>query len=185
GHFVRRLGRSFVASGFERSPYALERARGLNPGATFYGQLADLPSASFAGLCCLHVLEHIDDAGLDEVLATWRRMLAPGGRVLCVVPDVGGRGRAIKAERWFAYRDATHINLKSRLQYRALFASRGFAVVAEGTDGLWDFPYRPGFPRWLDLAWHATPTVLQFLSGRLLLSAGSGESAVFILERMR
>jgi hypothetical protein len=81
------------------------------------------------------------------------------------------------------FADPTHINLKPHVQWREFLTERGFVVEREGTDGLWDVPYGR-LPKLLDAARHAVPAFAQFLSGRLVLPAGTGESSVFVLRRV-
>ncbi|MGQ9866334.1 MAG: class I SAM-dependent methyltransferase [Pseudanabaenaceae cyanobacterium] len=55
------------------------------------GDLSFLPSESVAELYASHVLEHFHDAmgaELFHVLAEWKRVLQPGGRLYVAVPDL-------------------------------------------------------------------------------------------------
>jgi SAM-dependent methyltransferase len=182
GFMLRRLARRNAADGLDVSAWARSAASKRVPNARLFEKLEELPSNHYAGIVTLHVLEHLDEPKLLETMAAFRRSLRPKGRLLCVMPDLAGAGRMIKGDAWFGYRDATHINLKSADQYRALMHAQGFQVIAAGTDGLWDFPYAQGVPKLLDVALHATGTVLQFVAGRLLLASGAGESCVIVAE---
>lgn len=182
GYFLRRLSRHFEADGLEISDHGLRHTRLLLPGARLYSNVGELPSAAYAGITALHVLEHIADQELTHVLSCWRRALIPQGRVLCAVPELNGRGHRLKGERWIGFGDASHVNLKPREEWKAVFAGHGFRVVDSGTDGLWNFPYRNDCPRLVDLLRYAPGTLLQFLAGRLLLREGQGESLILLLE---
>ncbi len=57
----------------------------------------------------------------------------------------------------------------------------GFAVLREGSDGLWNVPY--GRVPWPGDAVRAAPAFAQYVAGRLVLAPGTGESAVFVVER--
>lgn len=46
-----------------------------------------MPARSFDVVVCSHVLEHVDD---ERALSELSRVLAPGGRVLCMVPMIEG-----------------------------------------------------------------------------------------------
>jgi len=182
GHLVRRLSALGPASGFEISEYSAATARANAPGCTITTDATELDDGSFGALTAIHVLEHLDDATAEDTLATWRRVLRPDGHALVVMPDPAGRGRRLAGERWMGFADPTHINLKPHAQWREFLTARGFVVEREGTDGLWDVPYGR-LPKLVDAARYAVPAFAQFLSGRLVLPAGSGESSVFVLRR--
>ena len=182
GHLVRRLSALGPAAGFEISEYSAATARTNAPGTTITTDPSELGDGAFGALTAIHVLEHLDDATAEETLATWRRVLRPGGHALVVMPDPTGRGRRLAGDGWMGFEDPTHINLKPHAQWREFLTARGFTVQREGTDGLWDVPYGR-LPKLLDAARHAVPAFVQFLSGRLVLPAGSGESSVFVLRR--
>ncbi|GLZ46575.1 hypothetical protein Acsp06_27600 [Actinomycetospora sp. NBRC 106375] len=182
GHLVRRLSALGPAAGFEVSEYSARTARRNAPGCVVSTDPAELEDAAFGALTAIHVLEHLDDAMASETLATWRRVLRPGGRALVVMPDPAGRGRRLAGERWMGFADPTHINLKTHAQWRRFVTDHGLEVEREGTDGLWDVPYSR-LPKLVDAARYAVPAFLQFLSGRLVLPPGRGESSIFVLRR--
>ncbi|OLT12547.1 hypothetical protein BJF78_24140 [Pseudonocardia sp. CNS-139] len=180
GHLVRRLSEHGAAAGFEISPYSAATARATAAGCPIHTTLDEIPSGAYRGLTAVHVLEHLDATATD-VLACWRRVLLPGGRALVVMPDPAGRARALAGEGWTGYQDPTHINLKPHAQWRDFLVEAGFRVLREGSDGLWNVPYSTA-PRLVDAARYAGPSLTQFLSGRLFLRPGSGESSVFVVE---
>jgi hypothetical protein len=59
--------------------------------------------------------------------------------------------------------------------------ARGLSVIAEGSDGLWSPPYGR-LPGYMDGPLRSGPALTQFLSGRLLLKPGSGESSIFVVR---
>lgn len=182
GFLLRRMSRHFQVDGYEISSHAKAKSESLHRGIRIFDDLADIPPASYAGITALHVFEHIDDGALQDVFTTFRHILLPGGRILCVVPELDGRGHTIKGLDWCGFKDPTHINLKNFQGWSSFFQDNGFTIVTAGADGLWDFPYSQ-LPRYLDILRHSWLTILQFAIGRLLLPISSGESAVFILER--
>ena len=54
-------------------------------------------------------------------------------------------------------------------------------MIREGTDGLWNVPYGRLLGPWGLVP--AAPAFAQYVAGRLVLPAGSGESSVFVVER--
>jgi SAM-dependent methyltransferase len=184
GFLLRRLAKHYDVAGYDVSPHALNAACKNVPGLSAYSREMDIPHASFDGIVSLHVLEHIDCSVLPSVLDLWRKILLPHGRVLCVVPDATGRGHRLAGKQWTSFGDPTHVTLMGHQEWEALFVSAGFTVSRTGTDGLWCLPYRDGKGKIRDGLRYAIPTVVQFLAGRLILPAGSGESAVFLLEKV-
>jgi SAM-dependent methyltransferase len=180
GHLLRRLAALGPAAGFEVSPWAAAAARST-AGCPVHERLDELPAGAFTMVVAVHVVEHLDDAVLTAALATWRRVLRPGGRALVVTPDLGGRGHTLSGAGWVGFADATHVNLKPRARWRELLEAQGFAVLHEGGDGLWNVPYG-GRPYPADVV-RAAPAFVQYLAGRLLLPPGSGESAIFVVGR--
>lgn len=182
GHLVRRLSAVAPAAGFEVSEFSARTARSTAPGCPVYTAMEDIPDAHFGGLTAIHVLEHLEDAQVAAALATWRRVLRPGGRALVVVPDPGGRAHALTGPDWAGFSDPTHINLKPHAGWREVLIGAGWTIVREGSDGLWNVPYRR-LPKLVDAGLHAGPALAQFLAGRLFLRPGTGESGVFVVQR--
>lgn len=182
GFFLVHLQRHFRAIGVEQSPWANSAAQ-RRTGLPIHTSLAAVPSSSLDGLVSIHVVEHIEDPALVEILSEWRRVLKPGARALVVTPDAHGMAHRQKGAAWIAFTDPTHINLKGAEEWKATFADAGFSTNRSFADGLWDFPY---FFRWLGrfevllLGW---PTLIQFILARPLLPEGSGESVILIVER--
>lgn len=183
GYLLRRLARYYQVFGYDLSSHARDVARNTVPGLTVYAEQNHLPQGFFSGIVSLHVLEHIEYSQLPSTLDCWHRSLADEGRVLCAVPDADGRGHALSGKSWIGFGDPTHVTLMGWGDWKDLFAAAGFSVFRVGTDGLWSLPYREGHGKVIDGLRFSMPTVIQYLTGRLILPAGSGESAVFLLEK--
>jgi SAM-dependent methyltransferase len=184
GFLLRRLSRYYSVAGYDISSDALSAARCNLPGLKVFGKEDPFPPDKFSGIVCLHVLEHIARAEIPSVLLSWHNALRSGGRVVCVVPDADGRGHALSGKRWTGFGDPSHITLIGHEEWRKIFAANGFSVCKTGTDGLWCLPYREGKNKILDGFRFAIPTLLQFLIGRLILPVGTGESAVYLLQKV-
>lgn len=183
GFLLRRLAAHYAVAGYDVSPHARDAALRNVPSLTVYANEAQIPDQSFNGIVSLHVLEHIERSILPAVFSCWQRVLLPHGRILCVVPDAAGRGLSLAGKYWTSYGDPTHVTLMGHKEWRDLFTSSGFSVCRIGTDGLWCLPYREGKGKIRDGLRFSIPTVVQFLLARLILPAGSGESAIFLLEK--
>lgn len=184
GFLLRRLAKFYDVTGYDVSLHAASAAKKNLPDLTFYAGIEQIPKAFFSGIVSLHVLEHVEPTSLPSVLTCWYNALLPHGRILCVVPDAAGRGHDLAGDRWTGFGDPSHVSLLGHGEWRDLFASQGFAVCKMGTDGLWCLPYREGKSKIVDGLLFSIPTLIQFMAGRLILPVGSGESAVFLLEKV-
>ncbi len=181
GHLLRRLAAQGPADGLEVSAYSAQLARQNSPGSKLYLSPAELPDHRYDRFVGIHVIEHLTDEQLGELFAELRRAARPGARYLFVTPDAGGAALALHGAAWGAYGDPTHINLKTHQQWRDFLSQQGFTVLRSGSDGLWNFPYS-SLPRVLDAARYGLPMATQFVSGRLFLPPGSGESCLLVLS---
>ena len=182
GHLLKRLGHDRNAAGVEASEWAASASRQNCPESTVFQSLETIPTASYSGIVSIHVVEHIEDERLVSVLTEFKRVLKPGSRLLIVTPDATGWASKIKGSSWLALSDPTHINLKGHAEWRSFFMGQGFVVLKEAADGLYDFPYPPRKSKFLDIGLRGWPTLVQFVAGRLMLKAGTGESVVFLLS---
>jgi len=183
GFLLKRLAKYYDVAGYDVSPHARIAACQNLPGLNVYAEEEQIPAEYFSGIVSLHVLEHIERSVLPATLACWRRSLLKNGRVLCVIPDANGRGRHLADRHWTGFGDPSHVTLLGWQEWSEIFTAAGFSVCRVGTDGLWCLPYREGKGKIRDGLRFSIPTVIQFLTGRLILPAGSGESAVFLLEK--
>jgi SAM-dependent methyltransferase len=143
GHLLRRLSQSFEAYGYDVSANARAACRENAPEAVVLEDWLAIESASLDGIVTLHTLEHVPrPMGVVSDLAA---RLAPGGRVLIVVPNTGSPGRRLKGRQWFGYRDPTHCSLLSRGEWATVLRRAGLRILWIRGDGLWDAPY----VRWL------------------------------------
>lgn len=181
GHLLARMSRRWTADGLEVSPYSAATARRTSPSSTVWEAGADLPTSRFDAFTAIHVVEHVPDDALAALFADLRRSCRSGGRALVVTPDPAGWGHSLHGPRWGALTDPTHINLKPHAAWADFFRGHGFTVLREASDGLWDFPYSR-LPVPLDAVRHGLPMAAQFLSGRMLLAPGRGESSLFVLS---
>lgn len=181
GHFLRRLAQHATADGYEISAYSAARAREHSPTSSVWESPSDLPALKYDAFTAIHVFEHIPDEQLVELLAELRRATTSDMRALVVMPDAGGRAARLHGERWNALTDPTHINLKSHDEWLAFFAANGIEVERQGTDGMWNFPYSR-LPKLLDGLRYGLPMAAQFISGRMFVSPGKGESCFFVIR---
>jgi 2-polyprenyl-3-methyl-5-hydroxy-6-metoxy-1,4-benzoquinol methylase len=181
GHLLARLGRQWHADGLELSAYSAAVARTTSPTSSVFESAADLPAGKYNAMTAIHVVEHIPDDALGELLKDLRRASTPTCRALIVTPDPEGKAHTLHGEKWNALTDRTHINLKSSAQWTEFFRENGMRVLRCTSDGLWNFPYST-WPVPFDALRYGLPMAGQFLSGRMLLKPGTGESSLFVVS---
>lgn len=129
---------------------------------------AEVPElcARFNSIVMSETLEHFRSP--DEVLATVRTFLAPGGRLLITYPNAFSVAQGID---WFLHRGSwsrfrdfhdSHVYLVRKPELEALFAETGFKVV--------HFDFRPtdiieGFPRETSSLWKRIASFIPSLLG--------------------
>jgi SAM-dependent methyltransferase len=151
GFFLSELGKHYETYGLDISPFALEHARRNCPQADIRCMRAedvgDFPPEYFDVIIARHVLEHLEEPG--EVLRQCGKVLRPRGLLLFVVPHTDSLSRRWKGEGWYGYRDETHVSLHPSSEWLRLAGQSGFEVRKAFSDGLWDVPYLPVLPNWL------------------------------------
>ena len=118
GFSVRGVEMSAWASQYARDTYGLEVHTGTL-------EAAAIPAESIDVVVMADVIEHLFDppATMREI----RRILAPGGRVLLLTPDVGSVMARLVGPRWWGLLD-DHYFYFSRSTLRRLLEQEGFAV---------------------------------------------------------
>ena len=92
-----------------------------------------LPDHSFDSAVCLEVVEHVQPAQTDALLADLRRALRPGGRLLLTTPNYRGLWPLVEwaSDRFgdnAPMREGRHITFFHRARLREHLESAGFAV---------------------------------------------------------
>lgn len=181
GFLLKRLSMMGTTYGFDSSAYAVARAREIAPEAKLITGTEELPSKSIRSVVAIHLIEHLTDDQLSIFLSEVDRISCTGAKLLIATPDRGGLAAELHGEKWIALQDQTHINLQSSEFWRRRITSLGWSVVSEGSDGMWNGPYRSTskIERWLRLVSPARAV----LSGKIISKVGRGESYVAIFEK--
>lgn len=183
GFFAKRLCRHADVYVVEVNDFARNKIRLNAPKARLIRHVTDLPDDSLGSIVSLHVLEHILDKDLREIGREFGRVLEPGGKLLLVMPCLNGRAHELKQDRWSAFSDPTHVNLKTREGWERFFSEVwGFDVLHVFADGYYDFPYGKTLSgRFIGDLIRLLRTGVQFLVARPMLTGGDGENVVFVL----
>lgn len=101
--------------------------------------MKEIPSGSIDFFLCSHILEHVRDD--RRAMAELYRILAPGGRGICVVPmDLDQKetdedpGCTDPGEQWRRFGMATHVRKYSREDYIGRLRRAGFLVSLFGRE---------------------------------------------------
>jgi len=119
--------RGFEVAGVEMSAWASDFARREYGLDVHTGRLEDLALAagSFDVVVMADVIEHLTDP--RQTLGEVRRVLAPGGQLLLLTPDIGSATARAVGTRWWALLD-DHYFYFSRDTLTRLLESEGFRV---------------------------------------------------------
>jgi SAM-dependent methyltransferase len=126
--------RGFAVAGVEMSQWAADYARRHYGLDVKTGRLEDLglPADYYDVVVMADTIEHLSDP--RRTLGEVRRVLAPGGRLLLLTPDIGSATARLAGRRWWGLLD-DHYFYFARPTLRRLLESEGFAVeriVAQG-----------------------------------------------------
>ena len=128
-HFLSTFGCRVV--GVDVAPIAIETASALFPDLRF--EQADVralpfPDASFDKAVAADLVEHLDDATFESMLAEVARVLKPGGTLSLYTPNPRHLVERLKARELILAQNPTHIGLRTSPTIAAALARAGFDV---------------------------------------------------------
>lgn len=156
-NFLNQAG--FAAIGCDSQGIAVEAARKINGKKTIFKATATkLPfkSGSFDLITAISVIEHLTISQAHKFLKEAKRLLKPGGFIFMITPNYTTPIRIIQGERWFGYRDPTHITFFTPNSLAKLLKSEGFSnikfnfKIKYDPSFDWEFPsFFAKFPKFL------------------------------------
>lgn len=165
GHFLRRAQKVFGrVSGLDISAEGVAQARKAARGVEV--RLADashlpFPAGAFDAIVAFDLIEHLSEP--NKFLAEAFRVLRTGGLLVLSTPNPDSFGHRFKKERWFGYRDSTHVSIQSPHEWFLRLKQAGFLPLKTGTDAWWDAPYLPFVPHKLQKIFFAGLANASFL----------------------
>jgi SAM-dependent methyltransferase len=182
GHLIKRFKKGYESWVYDISSYALDSVKVVAPNANICYSPESLKQNTFDLIVSLHVLEHLTNP--LETLSLFFKILNDAGVLIYVVPNTSGIGHRIKKERWFGYHPS-HVSLYPAEKWLSWTESAGFEILKTGTDGLWNVPYLPFVPLWIQkLIFYPLPAV-QVATGCLILPANWGESLIVVAQKIK
>lgn len=127
GELLERMARAgWTVSGVEPDPQAAERAR-QRSGGRVVAALEDLAGESpFDAVTLSHLIEHVP-APTDTLRRCWA-LVAPGGRLVVVTPNVESLGRRVFGRWWRGLEPPRHLQLFSRRSLDVVAREAGVEV---------------------------------------------------------
>ena len=152
GKFVAFASRFYSSQGMDISKDAIDFAKKTFKPLKFNCNTTDqllqmYKSDSFEVISAIDVLEHIQDP--NKTLEDISVLMKSGGVLLISVPNTHSLGRILKKNKWFALRDKTHVSLLEPNDWVDKLEKNNFKIQFIKTDGLWDSPYVPVVPVYL------------------------------------
>lgn len=166
GFFLAYAERYYDAYGIDISEYAIKKAKQRTTQAKIsVGDATNLDYESdyFDIVTCFDLLEHLPKPAL--ALKEFHRVLKKGGILVIRIPNISSIGAKLKKEKWFGYRDKTHVSLLSNNEWMKLLKDNGFEIMEVFYDGLWDTPYFNSIPAFLQDVFIKLPSLILFLLG--------------------
>jgi SAM-dependent methyltransferase len=131
-----------------------------------------LPEESFDAIICNQVIEHLADP--NAVIATFRRLLRPGGVVFIGTPCFTAPiGTVLLRDRWYALVPSEHLWQFGPLTLRRLIRQNGLEIVHSG---------RGCTPYWGELP-RSPKRLLRWLVFRAVAVAGQGDFLNYVARR--
>ncbi len=183
GFLLKRIEKfkgSFETYGYEVNNFAIEKSLQNTKNSKIYKTIDQIGS-NIDLISMLHIVEHVKDDELSNIFAKIKKKLSKSGKILISTPAKNGLAHHIKKNQWIAYKDPTHINLKTYEEWLSYFKKEKFTIVSTYSDGLWDFPYG-GFLNYFRYIKIYFFMFIQIFFGFLILNYNQGETFIFILR---
>jgi 2-polyprenyl-3-methyl-5-hydroxy-6-metoxy-1,4-benzoquinol methylase len=181
GNLTKRLSQDFDCFALDISDYALKQVDKKAPKAKTIKNLTKIKNNSLDAVIALHVMEHIKTPA--KVFDEFYLKLKPGGLLIFVVPNPDGLGHKMKKDKWFGFSDETHISLFEKNRWVEIVVKCGFEISKVCGDGMWDVPYLPMVPTFIQKLIFFPPAALQYFSGRVFLPTMLGECLIVVAKK--
>lgn len=187
GHVLERLQDRYDAYGIDVSEFGIAQARRNAPRAHAevlpVEQIDKYGRDFFDAMIAVHVFEHLEQP--RDVAQLCFDTLRPGGVMIMATPNLAAPMKERKGDRWFGYKDPTHISMKAPPEWRTMLRGVGFGELRIFGDGMWDVPYVPVVPAILQLPIAGLPAIIQTVTGIPMIPARFSESLIAVVQKPR
>lgn len=181
GYLNKRLATKYEAYAYDISEYARKALKKISPDSHVLASENEFQSESMDGIISLHTLEHVPNP--EETINLLYRTLKKDGILFYVVPNIDGWGHKIKKDKWFGYRDETHISMLPTQQWKELTKKAGFDVIKTSSDGFWDVPYVSYLPNVAQKLVFFPSAALQVFVKRIFYPEWFGECLILVARK--
>jgi 2-polyprenyl-3-methyl-5-hydroxy-6-metoxy-1,4-benzoquinol methylase len=186
GNFLAGMAAlGWEATGVEFDDGALRTARQHKGIMVYPGSVEEqgFSDNSFDAITLSNVIEHVPDPA--ATLAELKRILAPGGRLVLITPNINSLGHRIFGRCWRGLEPPRHLFLFNPLTLEGFAKRAGFRTEAcftvpgrgsnilETSKDLWDRKARPRQP-------HSLKSLYLLETMKTILGAGDGEFVVLL-----
>ncbi|NQE45998.1 Ubiquinone biosynthesis O-methyltransferase [ANME-1 cluster archaeon GoMg2] len=147
GFFLRYAEKYYETYGIDLSHFGIKEAKKRCNTEMVVGSATYIPFKDnyFDVITCFDLLEHMENP--KDAIAECYRLLKDDGLLVITTPNISSNGLKWKKEKWFGFRDETHISLLSNDEWINMLKKNSFKIVDVFYDGLWDTPYFEVVPR--------------------------------------
>jgi len=142
GNFLLFAEQKFKTKGFDISEYAISQAKSRLTHSELWVASAtkkiQLENETVDVITAFDIVEHLIDH--EHFFIEVKRILAHQSIFLIRTPNLNSWALRKKGEKWFGYRDKTHISLKTRNDWINILNNIGFDIIETGSDLIWDTP---------------------------------------------
>lgn len=182
GYLSKWLSNYYTTLAYDLADYCRVEIPKVSPKTTVLDSIDVLEPESLNGIITLHTLEHVSEP--EDLIKKFNGLLKKGGLLFYVVPNPDGLGHTLKKNKWFAYRDKTHISLLSSEKWKSLTEESGFKILKTSSDGFWDPPYLAYIPNIVQKIMFIPTAALMVLLKRLIYPDRFGEDLIVVAEKI-
>lgn len=185
GHVIGRLPDRYEKYGIDINPYAIKNAQQRFVKTNFNTldakDLDKYNEENFDLILMRYLVEHVEKP--DLIMAMVSRKVKPGGYLIIATPNPENFMARHLGDKWFGFKDPTHISIKPIKYWISLMKKNGFTILNKVSDGFWAPPYVPFVPIFMQKLIFGSVGGFQALTGLLISPVNFGEQVIIIGQK--